>query len=338
MSFTFKKAEREKVFVKLGLLGPSGSGKTYSALRMATGMAEELRAQGKKGSIAVADTEGRRALYYANEFDFLHLDFQPPYNPERYCEVIEDAVKAGVDILIIDSSSHEWIGPGGCLEIHNVMPGNSYANWNKVTPRHDKFVSMILRSPIHLICTIRGKDQYILQENEKGKQEPKKVGVGGQQRDGLEYELTSVLLMQLDTHIASSTKDNTHLFDGKYFMPTEDTGKALIQWASSGNVQQPIAIVGSEPPQAPPAASPPQSSSLRGNNGSAGQVTSEVSDLKWDSFWKSVGGMGFDEFYVHEFAKTAFNKPDLQSLKEVIKDQKQLNGFLGQLAKKKGAA
>ena len=38
----------------------------------------------------------------------------------------------------------------------------------------------ILQSPIHIIATSRGKDDYVM-EDKNGKQIPKKVGVGSQQ-------------------------------------------------------------------------------------------------------------------------------------------------------------
>ena len=42
MGFEIKKAKREKINVKVALMAPSGGGKTYGALRLATGMANEI--------------------------------------------------------------------------------------------------------------------------------------------------------------------------------------------------------------------------------------------------------------------------------------------------------
>ena len=48
MAFQVKKAKREKIYTKLALLAPSGGGKTYGALRLATGMAEEIEKETEK--------------------------------------------------------------------------------------------------------------------------------------------------------------------------------------------------------------------------------------------------------------------------------------------------
>lgn len=230
MAIVFKKAKREQIWLKLLLGGPSGSGKTYSALKLATGIAE---ASGS--GIAYIDTENGRARYYAGEFDFDDVQFEAPYAPEKYIETIDAAVDAGYKVIVIDSISHEW---QYCLDVHNSMPGNSYTNWAKITPRHDAFMEKILQSPIHIICTVRGKDEYVLEEK-NGKQAPRKIGLGYNQRDNVEYSYTTTFNLAQDTHIAEATKDNTHLFEGRYEVLTEKDGKALYAWANAGEAPAP---------------------------------------------------------------------------------------------------
>lgn len=221
----FVKAKKEKIWTKVLLGGSSGSGKTYSALRLATGLAK------KCGSgIAAIDTEAGRIRYYANEFDFSDMQLTEPFTPEKYIEAINEAVGSGFKVLIIDSISHEW---NYCVDIHDKMPGNSWANWSKVTPRHDAFMEKILQAPIHIIATVRGKDEYVLEEK-NGKQTPKKVGLGFKQRDGVEYNYTATFNIAQDTHIAEATKDNTHIFEGRYEVLTEKDGEALYDWANTG--------------------------------------------------------------------------------------------------------
>lgn len=222
----FQKAKREQIWLKVLLAGPSGSGKTYSALRLAKGIANAAN-----GKYAAIDTENGRIRYYANEFDFDDLQLEAPYTPEKYIEAIDDAVDAGYKVLIIDSITHEW---DYCIDIHDKMPGNSYTNWAKVTPRHDAFMEKVLQSPIHIISTVRGKDTYVLEEK-NGKQVPKKVGMGYKQRDNTEYNYTLTFNIAQDTHIAEALKDNTHMFEGKYDILTERDGKALYDWANTGD-------------------------------------------------------------------------------------------------------
>ena len=133
MTFQVKKAKREKIYTKIALMAPSGGGKTYGSLRLATGMAEEIKKEaGKKARILLANTEQKRGYYYANEFDYDIVDVEAAHNPEKYVELIDFAVAEGYDILIIDSSSHEWEGKGGCLELHQ-QAGGTYQAWGRHT-------------------------------------------------------------------------------------------------------------------------------------------------------------------------------------------------------------
>lgn len=234
--FTAKKATRENVFVKIALMAPSGGGKTYSALRLATGMAQEIeKEKGRKARIILANTEGSRGYYYANEFNYEIVDIEAPYTPEKFASFVNWTVSEGYDICIIDSSSHEWDGKGGCLELHQ-QAGGRYQDWGKVTPRHDKFIESMSKSSIHLISTMRGKDKYEMEKDEStGKTNVSKLGVGAKQRDGFEYEFTCTFTIDQKTSMATHQKDNTHLFEGEVAtLLTEEHGVKLIQWANSG--------------------------------------------------------------------------------------------------------
>lgn len=242
MAFQIKKAVREKIFTKIALMAPSGGGKTYGSLRLATGMAEEIKKEtGKDARILLANTEQKRGYYYANEFNYEIVDIDAPHNPEKYVELIEFAVAEGVDILIIDSSSHEWEGKGGCLELQQ-QAGGTYQAWSKITPRHNKFINAIADSPIHIIATMRGKDQYEMVKDDKtGKANVQKLGVGAKQRDGFEYEFTCTFLIDQKTNTAEVQKDNTHIFEGQgATILTEDHGRKIIQWANTGAAYTPF--------------------------------------------------------------------------------------------------
>lgn len=158
------------------------------------------------------------------------MQLTDPFTPEKYIEAIDEAVNSGFKVLIIDSISHEW---NYCVDVHDKMTGNSWTNWGRITPRHDAFMEKILQAPIHIIATVRGKDEYVLEEK-NGKQTPKKVGLGFKQRDGVEYNYTATFNIMQDTHIAEATKDNTHIFEGRYEVLTEKDGEALYDWANAG--------------------------------------------------------------------------------------------------------
>lgn len=237
MALKIRKAVREQVYAKIALMGCSGSGKSYSALRLSKGMAEALSKElGRPAKILMANTEGSRGVYYANEFDYDICDIEAPYSPETYIELINDAVEAGYDILILDSASPEWDGKGGCLELH-AMLGGRQQDWKDISPRHNKFLDAILMSPVHIIATLKGKDAYEIDKDANGKVSVKKLGLGTRQRDGFEFNFSCTFSIDQKTHIAQAQKDNTHIFEGSAGeILSEDYGKRIIAWANSSEV------------------------------------------------------------------------------------------------------
>ena len=138
-----------------------------------------------------------------------------------------------MEVIIIDSVSHEWEGKGGILALHGAMAGNSFTNWNKVTPRHNSFVQKILQSNCHIISTIRTKTDYTLTEK-NGKMVPEKIGLKGITRDGMDYEFTIVFDLDIK-HNASASKDRTGLFmDKPEYVITPVFGKRILDWCNSG--------------------------------------------------------------------------------------------------------
>lgn len=226
-----KKAKKSKVKLKIGFAGASGFGKTYSALLMAYGIC------GDWNKIVVIDTENDSSSLYsdlAGADEFSSIQLQAPFSPERYIQAIQLAENSGFEVCIIDSISHEWEGTGGCLEIHQQL-GGQFSAWAKVTPRHNQFINSILQSNMHIISTVRKKQDYDLIKNEKGKVEPVKVGTKEVTRDGYEYELTLNLELINDKHLCRASKDRTSLFmDQPEFVPSIETGKRLIEWANKG--------------------------------------------------------------------------------------------------------
>src|SRR5260221_428110 len=88
----FQRAVKRESKLRLALAGPAGSGKTYTALTLATALADGR-------PVAVVDTERGSASKYADifEFDVLELD---SFHPDRYIEAIHDAVAAGYSVVV----------------------------------------------------------------------------------------------------------------------------------------------------------------------------------------------------------------------------------------------
>jgi hypothetical protein len=219
-----QKASRKKAKIKLCLQGPSGSGKTYSALLLAYGLCNDW------SKICVIDTENHSADLYSQLGEYNTISLTGPYTPERYMQAIEVCVKAGIEVIIIDSLSHEW---EYIINFHASLTGNSFTNWSKVTPRHNEFIQTLLDTNKHVIATVRTKQDYVLNER-NGKMVPEKIGLKPIQRDDLEYLFT--LTFELDrNHVALSTKDRTGIFSNKQGqLINEDTGKSILEWCNYG--------------------------------------------------------------------------------------------------------
>jgi len=229
----FVKAVREKVNAKVIFVSPSGGGKTQSMLEMATGLAKKV---GSK--IAFIGTEGDRDKLYAGkksphgdytyDYDLLQLT---DFSPESYIAAIDEAIDAGYKVIIVDSLTHEWKFMN---DLHDKMPGNSFTNWSKLKPRHHKLNEKILGAPAHILCSARGKDEWVLEEK-NGKQVPKKVGIGSQTDKDITFEVMLSLQIDQDTHISHADKDNTGLWGiDRYSVVTAKDGEALYDWCESG--------------------------------------------------------------------------------------------------------
>lgn len=226
-------AKRSRARMRIALAGPSGTGKTYSALLLAYGIT------GDWSKICIIDTEQQSADLYSELGSYYVLSLSDPFTPERYVESIKLCEASGIEVIIIDSITHEWNGKGGCLEQHEQVVNsmkipNSFQAWGQITPRHQAFIDAILQSPCHVISTVRSKTDYIITER-NGKNVPVKVGLAPITREGFDYEQT----IQLDIdeqHMALSSKDRTGLFTGKpKFRITSDIGQIILKWCNQGD-------------------------------------------------------------------------------------------------------
>jgi nucleoside-triphosphatase THEP1 len=226
----FKRATKAAAKLRLGLIGPAGSGKTMTALRIAAGLG---------GRVAVIDTERGSASLYAGErgldFDVIELD---TYGVERFIDAIKAAADGGYATLVIDSLSHAWSGKGGILEfVDNAgkrnQGGGNFGAWRDATPRHNSLVDAILGAPLHVICTLRSKVEYVV-ENVGGRNQVRKVGLQPVQRDGLEYEFTVVGDVTQDHDLVVTKTRAAFLKDAVIREAGEDLGKQLAAWLSDG--------------------------------------------------------------------------------------------------------
>lgn len=242
MSFTFRKATKKQRKLRLALAGPSGSGKTFSALSIGCNLGNR---------VALIDTEGSpesggSAELYADAFNF-DCVVLPSYSPTTYIEAIRAACDENYDVIIIDSLSHAWFGTEGALELVNKemaksRSNNSYTAWRNVTPLHNALIQSILHANAHMICTMRAKEKYVLEEDERGRSKPKKLGLEAIQRDGMGYEFDMFCDMDID-HNMIVTKTRIGLDGDVIKKPGKDLALKLLAFLNSGETH----VV--EPPQ-----------------------------------------------------------------------------------------
>jgi len=241
----FTKATKSMTRLKIAISGAAGSGKTFSALKIATGIG---------GKIAVIDTERGSASLYADIFSFDALNIEPPYSPDKYVEAIATAERAGYSVIIIDSLSHAWSGSGGLLDLHDSIlksskNSNGFSAWRDVTPIQNRLIDTIVGSKCHVIATMRAKQEYVIEQG-NGRTQVKRVGTGPQQRHDIEFEFTTYIEISQD-HVAVANKDRTGLFDSKFFVPTELTGKTLVEWLNKPGYPIPNAAIKPAEPEPP---------------------------------------------------------------------------------------
>ncbi|MDF3000552.1 MAG: hypothetical protein K0Q48_671 [Bacillota bacterium] len=235
----FEKVTRKKAKLRLALTGVSGAGKSLGALYIAYGITGDWE------KIAFIDTEHERGRFYADRRDlpfetgsFLYQPLYPPYSPERYKQFVQEAAEAvGPDgVVIVDSFSHGWNNDGGVLEIKEkiaTQPGKtSYTAWNEAGKEQNSLVNTILAVECHTIVTMRSKMDYAMQENDRGKLAPVKIGLAPIQRDDTEYEFDIVLDIARN-HIATASKDTTFL-DKFGEAITPKLGEDLRAWLDDG--------------------------------------------------------------------------------------------------------
>ena len=251
MSFQFKPAIREAAGLLIGLAGGTGSGKTFSAMRLAVGISGDK-------PFAVIDTEAGRALHYADQFKFDHGDLKPPFSPQAYAEAILAADAAGYPVIVVDSTTHEWAGEGGVLEMHDAeldrMAGDDYAKrervkmaaWIKPKMDHKKMVQRLLQVRAHLILCFRAEEKVEMIKDDKGKTVivPKTslTGINGWIpvcEKNLPFELTASFLLTADA--PGMPKPIKLEAQHKSMFPLnqpidEESGRKVSAWASGGKV------------------------------------------------------------------------------------------------------
>jgi hypothetical protein len=218
----------------IGIAGVSGSGKTYTALQLGYGLAN-----GKAEKLGFLDTENRRGSLYADVLPepFLIGDLYAPFSPQRYIDAIKEFQEAGVEVLIIDSISHEWEGTGGCEEIATVTD-RRIADWKKAKAEHKRFMNALLQSNMHIITCIRAREKVDF-TNPK---EPRSLGIQPIQEKNFMFEMTASLMMWeagSKQQVLKCPAELVGILGRQDGYITADDGKKLRAWVDGAKQMNP---------------------------------------------------------------------------------------------------
>ena len=219
MTYSFQKATKENIKLRMALYGPPGCGKTYTALQLASIL-------GKK--IGLIDTEYGSSRKYANLFDFKSLELTK-FGPSQYYNAIESAEESGFDYLIIDSLSHAWYA-----ELDAV--GSDVRNWAKVRPIERQLWDKIISSSCHIIATMRSKIEYDFNTAEVGGKQKitsvRKIGTAPIQKEGSEYELDICGLLDDQNTLTISKSRCPEISNGIFPKPGKKFAEMIQTWLS----------------------------------------------------------------------------------------------------------
>lgn len=274
MSNPFQKATKKQCKLRCGIMGPSNSGKTWDALTLANAL----------GKTAVLDTENGSASKYADLFQFDVLNLED-HHPNRYIEMIEAAENAGYDAIVIDSLTHAWDKTQELVNEETIRTkGNSFQIWGRVGKLYNNLMAKIVKSKIHVIATMRSKTEYVLEENERGKKVPKKIGMAPQVRQGAEYEFDVVLEVDHE-HNVWATKSRCNALNGHTWnKPKLEIADILKAWLTDGApvpVENPPTVGGSSPDITKPTAAKWSEE----QKAEAGAIRREIADLSGSDDW-----------------------------------------------------
>lgn len=245
-AISIRKAQRAGARLVIGFAGISGSGKTRTAIEFAYGLAGY-----DASKIGFIDTENRRGSLYADvlknhathptDVPFWIGDLEPPFTPERYSEAILEFQKAGVEVLVIDSVTHEYEGTGGILEIREPLPGQKGKRDNIAKDRHKKFMNVLLQSNMHIVPCIRAREKVVI-EKQKGETVYIPQGIQPVQEKNFMFEMTASLLMfdagRRQELIKVPNELGKMLGRGEGYITSAD-GYAVRQWVDGGGQVDP---------------------------------------------------------------------------------------------------
>ena len=228
MTIKFAPATRAAAKARIALAGPSGSGKTYTGLTLACRLAER---------VAVIDTERGSASKYVGLNNWAFDTLAPSsFSPQSLTEALAIAGGEGYGCVLVDSLSHYWMGVDGMLEQvdRRAKGGNNFSGWKEARPDERRMIDALVSYPGHVIVTLRVKTEYVIEQNDRGKSVPRKVGLRPEQREGIEYEFDVIGDLDLDNNLTVSKTRIPDLHGQVILRPGPEIAETIRDWLADG--------------------------------------------------------------------------------------------------------
>lgn len=237
MTVKFTPATRSAAKARIALAGPSGSGKTYTGLALACRLADK---------VAVIDTERGSASKYVGLNNWAFDTLAPnSFSPQSLTEALAVAGSEGYGCILVDSLSHYWMGVDGMLEQvdRRAKGGNNFSGWKEARPDERRMIDALVSYPGHVIVTLRVKTEYVIEQNDRGKSVPRKVGLRPEQREGIEYEFDVIGDLDLDNNLSVSKTRIPMLHGAVVPQPGPGLAETIRDWLAEGEeVEGPLSF------------------------------------------------------------------------------------------------
>lgn len=203
---SFREATRLQTKASIMIEGIAGKGKSGLALAIARTLATAW------DKVYAIDTENMSLDLFKDlklhtgdkiaNFKKVDLTAEDGYTPSNYQALCDDAIRAGAEVVIMDSYSHMWTRESGVLDlvskVKNNSSGKDFNAWNdpKIIKEKNLIFEMVRSSKVHVITTVRSKEKFEMEKDEStGKSKVVSLGEQQIQQDGLKYEPDLVLRM-----------------------------------------------------------------------------------------------------------------------------------------------
>jgi hypothetical protein len=236
----FQKASKQAAKAKVWVDGVSGGGKTQTMLRILLGIGQYIReTEGREPKIAVIDSENhsveKKSAILLGGIDVANIEDR---TIDNYVRFIKGAEEEGYDCLGVDSLTHPWLELLESVEklAKTKYAGNTFRAWAEGTPKQRKLIDALVFSKMHVVATGRVKTEWATELSDKGKVQPRKVGLQAEQGKGIEYEFDICMRLNED-HYATIYKDrfDAGLQDLIIEKPGEDFGVKLMKIVTLGD-------------------------------------------------------------------------------------------------------